>query len=320
MLHNMQGPVFQFPCLSRPKQQASRQRAHCYRAAAAAAAGIALQEGKAKDAAERAAAAEAARRLQEQLAAQVAEREAGEAREQREEVDYFHQEQVGGGNKRQLCAPCATICADQLALEPGWVAAANPAGGACGPPSSIAPRQTVPSWRAACSPATRPPARATPQERMKQWQAEEEEKRRVAREVAERLKEDRAAQLADRDARRRMVRGRAGGGAAAARGKPEHARGSCGGQLTRRCRFAPGGAGPSRVKTRAAGGESSASARFNPGHDRQAADRRAAEEAELAARLAAEARGEFEREEAARKEAKEALKAFLLKCGWAPGP
>jgi hypothetical protein len=47
----------------------------------------------------------------------------------------------------------------------------------------------------------------------------------------------------------------------------------------------------------------------------QAADRRMAEEAELAARLAHEARQEFEREEAARKEAKEALKAFLLK--WA---
>jgi hypothetical protein len=46
---------------------------------------------------------------------------------------------------------------------------------------------------------------------------------------------------------------------------------------------------------------------------RQAADRRAAEEAELAARLAHEAREEFELEEAARREAKEALKAFLLK-------
>jgi hypothetical protein len=47
---------------------------------------------------------------------------------------------------------------------------------------------------------------------------------------------------------------------------------------------------------------------------RQAAERRATQEAELAARLAHEARAEFEREEAARREAKEALKAFLLKC------
>lgn len=45
----------------------------------------------------------------------------------------------------------------------------------------------------------------------------------------------------------------------------------------------------------------------------QAEDRRAAEEAELAARLAYEARTEFEREEQQRKEAKEALKTFLLK-------
>lgn len=45
----------------------------------------------------------------------------------------------------------------------------------------------------------------------------------------------------------------------------------------------------------------------------QASDKRAAEEADLAARLAHEAREEFEKEESARREAKEALKAFLLK-------
>jgi len=89
------------------------------------------------------------------------------------------------------------------------------------------------------------------QARLRQWEREEEEKRRLQREVAERLKADRAAQLADRDLRRRA-----------------------------------------------------------------AAERRAAEEAELAARLAHEARQEFEREEATRREAKEALKAFLLKWVW----
>jgi hypothetical protein len=46
---------------------------------------------------------------------------------------------------------------------------------------------------------------------------------------------------------------------------------------------------------------------------RLADEKRAAEEAELAARLAYEARAEFEKEEAERKAAKEALKAFLLK-------
>ena len=45
----------------------------------------------------------------------------------------------------------------------------------------------------------------------------------------------------------------------------------------------------------------------------KAAERRAAEEADLAARLAHEAKSEFEREAAARAEAKGALKAFLLK-------
>jgi hypothetical protein len=47
---------------------------------------------------------------------------------------------------------------------------------------------------------------------------------------------------------------------------------------------------------------------------RLADEKRTAEEAELAARLAYEARAEFEKEEAERKAAKEALKAFLLKC------
>lgn len=51
----------------------------------------------------------------------------------------------------------------------------------------------------------------------------------------------------------------------------------------------------------------------------QAADKRAAEEAEAAARLAAEARAQYEKEEAARGAAKEALKAFLLKRGGAAG-
>ena len=46
---------------------------------------------------------------------------------------------------------------------------------------------------------------------------------------------------------------------------------------------------------------------------RQATEKRAAEEAALAARLAHEARAEFEEEAAARRGAKEALKAFLLK-------
>jgi hypothetical protein len=46
---------------------------------------------------------------------------------------------------------------------------------------------------------------------------------------------------------------------------------------------------------------------------RLADEKRAAEESELAARLAYEARAEFEKEEAERKAAKEALKAFLLK-------
>lgn len=46
---------------------------------------------------------------------------------------------------------------------------------------------------------------------------------------------------------------------------------------------------------------------------RLADEKRTAEEAELAARLAYEARAEFEKEEAERKAAKEALKAFLLK-------
>jgi hypothetical protein len=48
----------------------------------------------------------------------------------------------------------------------------------------------------------------------------------------------------------------------------------------------------------------------------QAEEKRATEEAELAARLAYEARVEFEREEANRLEAKAALKQFLLK--WVP--
>jgi hypothetical protein len=45
---------------------------------------------------------------------------------------------------------------------------------------------------------------------------------------------------------------------------------------------------------------------------RLADEKRSAEEAELAARLAYEARSEFEKEEAERKAAKAALKAFLL--------
>jgi len=53
------------------------------------------QEGKAKDAAERAAALEAARKLQEELARQVAVRDAGVEKEHEEEIAYFHDEQVG---------------------------------------------------------------------------------------------------------------------------------------------------------------------------------------------------------------------------------
>lgn len=45
----------------------------------------------------------------------------------------------------------------------------------------------------------------------------------------------------------------------------------------------------------------------------QAAERRAAEEADFAARLAHDARAEAQREEEARLEAKQALKTFLLK-------
>jgi hypothetical protein len=48
-------------------------------------------------------------------------------------------------------------------------------------------------------------------------------------------------------------------------------------------------------------------------HPLQAAEKLAAEDAELAARLAYEAKCEFEAEEAQRKAEKEALKTFLLK-------
>ena len=48
-------------------------------------------------------------------------------------------------------------------------------------------------------------------------------------------------------------------------------------------------------------------------HAAQAEKKRAKEEGELAARLAHEARIEFQREEASRAQAKAALKEFLLK-------
>lgn len=49
---------------------------------------------------------------------------------------------------------------------------------------------------------------------------------------------------------------------------------------------------------------------------RLAEQKKAAEERQLAARLAYEARTEAEEEEAQRLAAKQALKAFLLKCVW----